>query len=165
MARSIHPDVKAFVEAGGVIGIEDREHLPFRFGELPTVRRHYKTGDYSFYDRDRDYSDVAAIERKSLVDFVQSLTHGRDRFEAEMERMAPLERKLILVEASYSDIVNHWYPTQAGPTAIIGSIAAIHARWGVPTLFGESREGAEYLARIWILKTHKRLRAARAEAA
>jgi ERCC4-type nuclease len=75
---------------------------------------------------------IAVIERKSVSDFCSTISHGRDRFEREMQRLQAYRWKCILVEGDLSGV---YRSTRVHPHSIIGSIASFFARWDVPTLF------------------------------
>jgi ERCC4-type nuclease len=128
---------------------------------LPVVRAKLDQGDYA----PQGLEHVAAIERKTLGDFLASITHGRKRFEAEMERFKSYERAVIVVEAHQDDAIDGAYRQCVHPNAVLGSIAAIDARWRVPTHFIGSRDNAQKFARAWILKVSKHLAHLRREVA
>lgn len=158
---------------------DSREQLPWQFDGIPTVVRKLDAGDYSV----EGLENVIAIERKSLSDFLGSITFGRARFEAEMDRLASYERALIVVEAHLDTILRGAYRSSVTPQAIVGSVASIHSRWGVATVFigglknehpvyaendgddfAADRRAAQLFARIWLTKSAKRAWARRAAA-
>jgi ERCC4-type nuclease len=128
---------------------------------LPSVRAKLEQGDYA----PQGLEHVAAIERKTLADFLSTLSWGRERFEAEMERLKTYARAVIVVEAHADDVIDGAYRQGVHPNAAVGSIAAIHARWGVPTVFVGSRANAQKFARAWIIKVSKHLAHLRKESA
>jgi ERCC4-type nuclease len=130
------------------IWIDDRERLPWEFPERETVRARLWAGDYSV----EELTDCVAIERKSLADFCNSLTWGRERFIAEMQRLSTYRRALIVVEGHLDDVIHGIYRGRIRPRSLVGSVASIHARWSVPTVFLGSREAAQFFARIWLQK-------------
>jgi ERCC4-type nuclease len=87
--------------------VDTREQRPWTFENYNvTVKRAgLRSGDYSL----AGHEDQIALERKSLDDLVQSLSHGRDRFEREVERLSALSFAAVLVEASAEDIARHRY--------------------------------------------------------
>ena len=86
--------------------VDTRESMPWVFPEhlAKTVRGTLKAGDYALMN---DYQ--FAIERKSATDFVGTVSTGWERFLREIERMKDYPAKVILVEASFADIINHNY--------------------------------------------------------
>jgi ERCC4-type nuclease len=136
------------------VWIDDRERLPWEFPECETVRARLFAGDYSC----EGLTDCVAIERKSLTDFTQSLTYGRERFEDEMQRLSTYRRALVVVEAHLDDVIAGVYRGRTKPRSLVGSVASIHARWSVPTVFLGSRQAAQFFARIWLQKTWKHCR-------
>ena len=127
--------------------VDSREQRPWHF-ETPTENATLKTGDYSL----RGFEERIAIERKSLNDLVGSLSRGRDRFEAELERAASFEQFVIVVEASISDVIGHKYQSQMAPAAITGSIIALWSRYGTPFLFADTPKIAGAMAEKILLR-------------
>jgi ERCC4-type nuclease len=101
-----------------------------------------RSGDYSL----AGHEDQIALERKSLDDLVQSLSHGRDRFEREVERLSALSFAAVLVEASAEDIARHRYQSMMNPASVMQSMFAWTVRYKVPFLLCGSRRAAEYAA-------------------
>ena len=66
-----------------IIIIDTREQDEYKFKSILTVRDKLNTGDYSL----RGFENDITIERKSLGDFISSISHGRDRFKSELARM------------------------------------------------------------------------------
>src|SRR5580704_8816751 len=64
------------------------------------------TGDYSIRTADHDYRDRIAVERKSLEDLYGCFGQSRERFSRELERLATYPYPAIVVEASWSDVIN-----------------------------------------------------------
>lgn len=102
--------------------------------------------------------DVARIERKSVSDLVGTLTRGRERFEREAERLRLFAFRCVVVEGTFRDV------ERAGrmhPHAVLGSLASLHARWGLPTVFlGDPASVGRYIAGVL-----RRLERERAEVA
>ena len=114
---------------------------PFPDG-VTLVRATLKEGDYST----PKLVDTARIERKSVADLIGSLTHGRVRLECEADRLRAFAFRCIVVEGSAAEA------SQVGrmhPNALLGSLASLHARWGLPTIFLESPEAVgRYIAGV-----------------
>lgn len=106
MSRRIN-DPDAIQTTPYTIAIDTREQAPFRFTntrerlivktEIATLR----TGDYSLIG----FEDQLTIERKSRGDFLGSITAGRDRLEAEFERLNQMSFAAILIEAPWRSCV------------------------------------------------------------
>ena len=109
--------------------------LPAEVSRVATLR----TGDYSL----EGYETAFAVERKSLADLVRSLTHERARFERELERLAAIPFRRVLVEAPFRCLlVERFVFSQASPVAVRGSVEAYEVRYGIPFAFVETRADA-----------------------
>src|ERR1043165_3487840 len=83
--------------------IDTREQRALRFPDALGVDcgvASLSAGDYSV----RGFTAHIALERKSVSDLVQTLTHGRERFENELDLLAQLRWKAILVEGRLGDV-------------------------------------------------------------
>jgi ERCC4-type nuclease len=80
--------------------IDTREQKPWSLPQeyCDSVRGTLKTGDYAILG-DNDF----AIERKSLNDFVGTITRGWERFIREIGRMDRFSVKVVVVEANFRD--------------------------------------------------------------
>lgn len=134
-----------------VIVQDSREQRPYIFPDLLTIRGTLKTGDYSVCGLE----SVACVERKELSDFIGVCTHGRERWERELERAGSIKRLWIVIEGSLVQISKHQYRSEANPECIIGSIAAWECRFDpVRFLFCSDRQTgqritAKLLSRAW----------------
>jgi ERCC4-type nuclease len=81
---------------------------------------------------------IAVIERKSVSDFASTLSHGRERFDREVQRLQAYRWKCIVVEGDLSEV---YRVTAMHPHSILGSIASLFARWEIPTLFAANPAG------------------------
>jgi ERCC4-type nuclease len=139
------------VSAPFIIVQDSREQCPFRFSDSVTV--HVATldaGDYSV----AGLTASVAIERKSLEDLVGSITAGRERFLACCSRLARLDFAAVVVEASIEDVLAGCYRSRTRPQSVVGTMLAIHADYGVPTIWAGSRSNAanmteRLLVRLW----------------
>lgn len=123
-----------------VIVIDTREQMPYVFKNVPTVKDGLKTGDYSLMG----YLRSITIERKSLQDFVSSLTNDRERFEKECERLSQYTGKFIVVEATYEQISQPYSFCDAHPNSILGSMAGLMLKYGINVvLVGDRKGGAD----------------------
>jgi DNA excision repair protein ERCC-4 len=134
--------------------VDTREKTPWDFGpDIDTVRRKLDSGDYSV----EGLEGRCVVERKSLSDFLGTLTTGRERFERELERLARMDRACIIVEAVYGTIIEGTYRSTVRPQAVVGSIASFHARFGIPTIFAGNARNAMICGRAFLLKCAKHL--------
>ncbi len=96
------------------IVVDTREQVPYTFQGLkadavdgggpliiPTVRGTLASGDYSILD----YTHMVTVERKTLTDLASTLTAGRRRFLAEMERLREYDAAWIVIEGQMSDMM------------------------------------------------------------
>jgi len=125
------------------IVVDTREQLPWEFdfvnkstGELmdyATVSQKMDEGDYEL----EGLHETCVIERKSLPDFVSSITWGRDRFSAELKRMQErVEHPFVFIECNVDQVLRGDYQNNVVPRAIIGStlsfavdFPAVHFVW------------------------------------
>lgn len=106
--------------------------------------------------------DIARIERKSATDFASTLSHGRERFDREVQRLQPYRWKCIVVEA---DITTVYRVTAMHVHSILGSIASLHARWDVPTIFAGNEAGCGRLIAGLLRRWEERVAAEQAKGA
>jgi len=127
--------------------IDSREKAPFPFADISTERATLSTADYSV----RGCEEYIALERKSLADLVSCFSSGRDRFKRELHRLQAYTKRAVVVEGSWSDLVNGEYLSKLHPSAAVSAVASWTARYGVPFMFCDSRGGAELFARRFLL--------------
>jgi ERCC4-type nuclease len=125
--------------------VDTREQTPLLFANLPTERRTLATGDYSVLGFERDF----CIERKSVADLVQSLTHERDRFSRELQRMRAFDFRRLLIVGTLSDIEAHRYRSQANPKSVIASVTAFEIRYQLPVCYCPTPEAAAVQIERW----------------
>lgn len=99
------------------IVIDTREKKPYSFYDMNVVRRKMDTGDYSI----EGFEDVFAIERKSLDDYLLSITHERDRFEREVERGSKMDEFEVVIESSESKVRAGNFRRDVAPLAAINT--------------------------------------------
>ncbi len=86
------------------IYIDTREQKPFKF-DIPFEIKTLKFGDYALSDK--EVSGNCYVERKSLNDFIGTMSGGYDRFRREVERAVEQDAYLIvLVERSIEEAMN-----------------------------------------------------------
>lgn len=106
-------------------------------------------GDYSL----PGFEDEISIERKSLEDFLGSITRRRDVFFKELSRLRPYRVKFLVIEdASFEDILLQRYRVAVHPNSVLGTIATIALRFGVPVLLFPTPElSADFVERVFRL--------------
>jgi ERCC4-type nuclease len=81
--------------------IDTREQRPYTFSAaIPTRRTRLFYGDYSL----EGMVGRVAIERKSLGDWVSTITHSRARFTRELEKLSTFEWAYVVVEGNEDTI-------------------------------------------------------------
>lgn len=95
---------------------DSREQSPFhfddeKFGKVDVQESSLPTGDYSLVGLE----SRVAVERKSLPDFMASISTGRERFERELARARGLDAFMVVVEAPFSEIVAGNYRGRSNP--------------------------------------------------
>lgn len=118
--------------------VDSRETYAYKFQnkKVTTKRLLLKAGDYAV-----EYMDqiVAAVERKTFENFIQSLTSGDLTFA--ISELADLENSAIAVEGRYSQLFNHQY---SSTSFLLESLSVIEARYpAVRIIFLETRKLAE----------------------
>lgn len=130
--------------------IDTREQMPWSFPEdkVRAVRGTLSTGDYAL-----EGDDKFAVERKSLDDFLGSISSDWDRFLKEIERMEQWFARAIVVEGDYSECCfridregrpvapDHNHPL-LGPAFVTGRIATLVMCHRVSVLFAGNHEQA-----------------------
>lgn len=126
---------------GMKIIIDSREQKPFHFegyqveietGTLPT-------GDYSV----SGFIDRVSVERKNLGDLMGCLTHDRERFTRELERLRGYESVAVVVEEPFSFIASGRYRSKMNPKNAVQSVVSIMQAYRMPFFFAENRIHAE----------------------
>ena len=101
------------------------------------------------------------IERKSLPDYLSSITNGKERFQREMERLKSYRWRWIVVEADFSDIVTGAYQSCVNPNAAIGLTAAYSVRHA-PVFFASNHAHAGIIVERLLLMCWKQIQDERA---
>ena len=110
-----------------------------------------KTGDYAvqeqgYYNHNGTYVPPFAVERKAKGDFLGSITHERDRFEAELERADGWDAPMpIIVEEPWITFTQGNYYRQINPNSIIGTVEKWPGYYNVDFFFADDAEDAERL--------------------
>lgn len=128
--------------AAGVVDlpilVDSHERYAWKFThqQATTTSRGLPAGDYAV---ERDGQIVAAVERKSLTDLVQTLTGGKMRYL--LAALADLPRAAVVVEDKYSRV---FALERVRPAVVADGLAECHARFpSVPILFCETRALAQ----------------------
>lgn len=115
---------------------------PFRI--VPLSHRSLNTGDYSIESESREFDSLVTIERKSIPDFLGSITAGRERFEREFERMSLMKFAAVVVEGEFSAVLQHAKDrTSVDLESVFGTVNSWMMRYGVHFVFCMSRRHAE----------------------
>lgn len=134
--------------------IDTREQRPLAFAaDLFHVKRAtLATGDYSI----EGLQNVLTVERKSLGDLVNTVTHDWIRFRKELYRMAAFDFAAIVVEADLQDLIEHRYESQVDAASVMGRCNDCLITHGIPVLWWGSRKYCEpAMARLFKLLARK----------
>lgn len=133
-----------------VIGIDTREQLPYDFATVSspilsfsTAPATLETGDYTAIGHEAEIT----IERKSLADAYKSFGDDRERFEAEIVRMANYRFAAVVIEAEWSVIFTAppAFSQKMRPKTILASCIAWSQRYQVHFFAVPGRSFAEQL--------------------
>lgn len=82
--------------------IDTREQAPWSFDPGQAVARvaTLRTGDYALAGD----QDCFSIERKSLDDFLGTISSGWERFQCEIERMKDFPAKVMIIEGDFAEM-------------------------------------------------------------
>lgn len=122
--------------------VDTREQNPWDFsscfGKLETQTATVKYGDYCL----EIDPHLAAVERKSLADFVMCQGRERERFGTQIAKMVgAVERPLVIVEADYSHMEIGGWRGRMTPEQVLAGLHSTLNR--VPVLLCRSRGEAE----------------------
>lgn len=132
--------------------VDTREQHPWVFGpRLRVVRRPLASGDYSLVGLE----DRVAVERKTLDDFVRSVTHERDRFFAEVARLSRFTFACVVVESDLAPLLDGRYRSGARPQALLATVATISVDYRVPVYFCGTRGCASALVEDLLVRLSK----------
>ena len=141
--------------------IDTREQRPFDFSQrVESCVGTLACGDYSI----RGFEQDVAIERKTLNDLIASITTGRDRFKKELALLRSFRFKALVVEASWSDILEGAYRSHTSINSVIGSLMSFAIRYGIVPILAENHATASKLTERLLLnyaniiaKDHRKL--------
>jgi len=135
------------------IVIDGREQEPYAFADgIQVIRHALPAGDYSL----EGYEDSVAVERKTLEDFVSTVSRSRKRFFRELNRLSKYDAACVVVEADLHDILAGRYRSGAHPNAILGTILSIVVDFGIPVFFCSDRQGACRFVQGFLLTYHRK---------
>jgi ERCC4-type nuclease len=136
------------------IVIDTREQEPYSFDpRLATaVRRALPAGDYSV----DGIEACVAVERKTLDDFVSTVIHSRERFRAELQKLAAYRAACVVVETGITDILQRRYRGEAHPNAVLGNALSIILDYRIPVFFCSNRQAACHFVQAYLLAAHAR---------
>jgi len=130
---------------------DTREKKPYDFTDYPVnvVDEALGTGDYTV----EGYEETFAVERKTKLDFLRSITHERDRFENEVDRASSLEQPLVVViEAPYQQFKRGEYYPEIPPKSVTKTIEYWGDRYNVEFRCERGRSSAEKSTYLQLLE-------------
>jgi ERCC4-type nuclease len=135
--------------------VDTREQAPYRFTEIENDRfsgggilliplktdAALPSGDYSIVG----YENSMAVERKSMIDLFGSVGSGRQRFEAEIQRLNEFDFAAVVVEAELGELILRPPPqSQLSPKTITRTVQSWSIKYPmVHWFFLPSRRAAE----------------------
>lgn len=134
--------------------VDTQEQQPWQLNpeEFSCQRMKLRTGDYSI----RGLESVVTIERKSLGDFVNTVTHDWIRFRKQLYRMGGFDCAVIVVEATVADVFDIVYETEANPKSVMGRAADCMIDHGIPVCWWGDRTNCVYLVEQFLRIAHRR---------
>lgn len=128
------------------IVVDTREQDPLPICRLPSVRGTLTSGDYSV----AGLEDLFAVERKSIPDLVSCCVgENRERLERELHRLRGCRFARLLIVGTREEIEGGCYRSKIKPAAVLHSLAAWEARFGVPVVFLPTPEAAAEQVEAW----------------
>src|SRR3990172_636805 len=116
--------------------VDTREQQPYDFSGHKVINQALAVGDYSLSGFEKD---GCIVERKSLSDFIGSITTGREQFMSRLCRMAEYERSWLILEASASRIDRGQFSySKVNPNSIFGTIYKIESEIGVSVILADT---------------------------
>lgn len=128
--------------------VSDDKHRPLM---VSTAWQHLWSGDYSI----QGLENRVAVERKSLADLYGSLGQHRNRFEAEHWRLSLMDAAVVVIEASWREILTTPPPySQLSPKTVWRTSISWQLRYGVPWVPADTRRLGEiytfrFLEKFW----------------
>jgi ERCC4-type nuclease len=130
-----------------IVAVDTQEQThgyAYRF-PCDSVVKHLKTGDYSILGME----DRVTVERKALGDAYQTFSHGRERFERELERMSNMDYSAVVIESTLEGaLFEPEVVSQMRAKSFNRSWIAWAQRYNVHFIWAGSRELAERITYI-----------------
>lgn len=135
---------------------EQVEHVPLFPWSSELARMASVPGDPNVRDGDytaRGIENYVRIERKEMADYVRCVGTDRDRFQAELERMAAYPFAFLLLEFSIEKLALGCYESRVKPKSAVGSALAWEQDLGIRVVWAGDRLHAQ----TWALRTLERM--------
>lgn len=116
---STRADLSGSPTARKRIVIDTRENRPYEFDD--SVAHALPAGDYSI----EGFETEAAVERKSLSDWISTIIHNGARFHRELDKLADYSFAAVVIEAGIPDILSGEYRSEINPSALLGRTFAL----------------------------------------
>ena len=128
-----------------VMVVDTREQKPYKFKTLETEVKCLKAGDYSI----KGYEERFSVERKSLSDFVGSITTGRDRFERELVLLSDMDWAGVVIETDFRSIWGAKLFSKINRKSITNTALKWSVKYDIPFQFVSNRTGGAYTVQAW----------------
>ena len=130
--------------------IDTREQKPLSFS-CETVRKGLSVGDYMAEFANGTLS-TTVFERKSINDLYGTLSQQYERFKLEIGKATQLKLRLIIItEGSLRRILSGCSNSQRTPISIVYQLFTIRLRYGVETVFCNTREEmSQYISHYFL---------------
>lgn len=124
--------------------VDTREQRPLW---KKTIFQKLDVGDYSFKHNEIDFSNIIAIERKSLSDLFGTLGQGHLRFKKEISKALNLSYFAIVIDGSLTQIITKKFDggefiKMKGET-ISKILFTLHLKYGINVFFSKGRNDSK----------------------
>ena len=131
---------------------DSREQTPLDVSPLRCVGGSLPTGDYSVVGLER----YVTVERKSLDDLLGCIGRERERFEREMQRILAYPARLLIIEATWRDVIAGGWRSKVDPRAVGGSLIGWMVT-GIPIFFaGDHASAGKIVSRFLFCAARRR---------
>jgi ERCC4-type nuclease len=132
------------------IVIDTREKIPWAFTDAVRVVgwRALTAGDYA----PAGFEDSIAIERKSIEDLVNTVTHERPRFTEELSRLASMRFSAVVIEGGVDEILAGRYRSKVPGHVLLRAVIALQMATTVPFHFCGTRPAASRTAELMLIE-------------
>jgi ERCC4-type nuclease len=157
-----HPILPVLAERGGtqlrtplpVAVVDTREQIPFSFRRFQgwfagIETRALPLGDYSVAGME----ESCVVERKDLLDLVNSFTEHRARFINRLRRLSELPRGLLVITAPLSQIKSAYPFGRCNPNQVTQSLIAVLTGLRLPFVCTETHELGEEIVASYLYQT------------